>query len=97
MEDEAAKWFRSVVSKQSYNFLDDEFEKVFLDKWSQARKRENETSKGLFPTGISLLHVHGCIQKEKIVVPINPSCKHNFINVNLTNKLRVPAKHIENT
>jgi len=32
-----------------------------------------------------------------IVVSINPSCKHNFINVNLAKKLQVPAKHIENT
>jgi hypothetical protein len=30
-------------------------------------------------------------------VSINPSCKHNFINVNLAKKLQVPAKHIENT
>ena len=52
---------------------------------------------GLFPTGISLLQVHGLIQKEKIIVSINPSCKHNFINVNLAKKLQVPAKHIENT
>ena len=28
---------------------------------------------------------------------INPSCKHNFINVNLEKKLQVPTKHIENT
>ena len=27
---------------------------------------------------------------------INPSCKHNFINVNLEKELQVPAKHIEN-
>ena len=28
---------------------------------------------------------------------IIPSCKHNFINVNLAKKLQVPAKNIENT
>ena len=43
------------------------------------------------------MQVHGLIQKEKIFVSINPSCKHNFINVNLAKKLQVPAKHIENT
>ena len=52
---------------------------------------------GLFPTGISLLQVHGLIQKEKIIVSINPSCKQNLINVNLAKKLQVPAKQIENT
>ena len=37
------------------------------------------------------------IQKEKIIVSLNPSCKHNFINVNLAKKLQIPTKHIENT
>lgn len=37
------------------------------------------------------------IQKEKIIVSINPSCKHNFINVNLVKKLQIPTNHIENT
>ena len=37
------------------------------------------------------------IQKEKIIVSINPNGKHNFINVKLAKKLQVPAKHIENT
>jgi len=71
---------------------DVEFEKVFLDKWSRARKKENETHKGLIAMGVSLLQVHGLIQKEKIMVSINPSCKHNFINVNLEKKLQVPTK-----
>jgi hypothetical protein len=48
--------------------------------------------KGLFSTGISLLQVHGCIQKEKIIVSINPSCKHNFINVNLAKKIASSSK-----
>ena len=60
-------------------------------------KKETKEPKGLFSAGISLLQVHGLIQKEKIIVSINPSCKHNFINVNLAKKLQVPAKHIENT
>jgi len=37
------------------------------------------------------------IQKEKIVVSINPSCKKNLISVNLAKRLQVPAKHIETT
>ena len=68
-----------------------------MDKCSRARKKENEKSKGLFSTSVSLLQVDGLIQKEKIIVSINPSCKHNFINVNLAKKLQVLAKQIENT
>ena len=49
--------------------------------------------KGLF----SILKVHGCIQKENILVPIIPSCKHNFIHVNWAKKLQVPTKHIQST
>jgi len=60
-------------------------------------KKETMEPKGLFSTDVSLLQVHGLIQKEKIIVSINPSCKHNFINVNLANKLQVLAKQIENT
>ena len=97
LEDEAAKWFRSLDSKKLYKISDEEFEKVILDKWSRARKKENETRKGLFSASVSLFQVHGLIQKEKIVVSIYPSCTHNFMNVNLAKKLQVPAKHIENT
>ena len=60
-------------------------------------KKETNEPKGLFSAGISLLQVHGLIQKVKLIVSTNPSCKHNFINVNLAKKLQVPAKHIENT
>jgi len=60
-------------------------------------KKETMEPKGLCPTGISLLQIHGLVQKEKIIVSINPSCKHNFISVNLAKKLQVPAKQIEHT
>lgn len=60
-------------------------------------KKATKEPKGLFSVGISLLQVHGLIQKEKIIVSINPSCKHNFINVNLAKNMQVSAKHIENT
>ena len=45
----------------------------------------------------SILKVHGCIQNENILVSISPSCKHNFIHVNLAKKLQVHAKHIQIT
>ena len=94
MRGEAQKWNLLLNYDWLNKISDAEFEKVFLDKWSRARKKENETHKGLIPTGISLLQIHGLLQKEKIIVSINPSGKHNFINVNLAKKLQVPAKHI---
>ena len=87
MRGEAQKWNLLLSNEWVNKISDEEFEKVLLDKWSRARKKENETHKGLIPTGISLLQIHGLIQKEKIIVSINPSCKHNFISVNLAKKL----------
>ena len=58
-------------------------------------KKDKDNYKGLFPSDHFILQVHGCIQKEKVIVSINPSCKHNFINVNLTKRLQVPEKHIQ--
>ena len=77
--------------------LDEEFEQVFLDKWSHSKKKDIESHKGLFSCANILLQVHGCIQKEKVIVSINPNCKHNFINVNLNKRLKVPKKHIQGT
>ena len=55
MTDEAQKWNLSLDYKQLIKLSDAEFEKVFLDKWSRARKKENETHKGLIAAGVSLL------------------------------------------
>jgi hypothetical protein len=74
---------------------DEEFEKVFLEKWSHAKSKER--SKGLFSCGNSILQVHGCIHKENIIVSINPSFLHNFINVQLVNRLQVSAKNVQST
>ena len=52
---------------------------------------------GLSLGGISLLQVHGCIQQEQVIVSIDPSCTHNFINVHLAKKLQVSPKHIQST
>jgi hypothetical protein len=41
--------------------------------------------------------LHGCIQQEKVIVSINPSYMHDFINVNLDKKLQVPGKNIQST
>jgi len=96
-KDEATKWWESLNRKKWLNLPDDEFEKLLLEKWSHAGKRDNEKHVGLFSTGISLLHVHGCIQKEKMIMSIDPSCKKNLINVNLAKKLQAPAKNMEKT
>ena len=45
----------------------------------------------------SILKFHGCIQKENILVSISPSCKQNFIHLNLAKNLKVPAKYIQIT
>jgi hypothetical protein len=45
------------------------------------------------------LHITGSwmYSKEKVIVSINPSCQQNFINVQLVNRLQVPAKNIQST
>ena len=96
LKDEANKWWTSLDSAVR-KLLEKKLEKVILDKWSKDRKKDTKRHKDLFSTNISILQVHGSIQKENIVVSIIPSCKHNCINVNLAKKLQVPAKHIENT
>lgn len=48
LRDEVAIWWSSLDETKLYKLSDEEFEKVLLDKWSHARKQENETHKGLF-------------------------------------------------
>jgi hypothetical protein len=76
---------------------DEELEKLFLDRWSHVGKQDKESTKGLFSCDKSILQVHGCIHKENVIVSINPSCQQNFINVQLVNRLQVPAKNIQST
>jgi hypothetical protein len=85
---------KSLDSSKMMALSNKAFEKLFLDKWSHAKSKAKESTKGLFSCGNSILQVHGCIQQEKIIVSINPSCMHNFINVNLAKRLQVPAKNI---
>jgi hypothetical protein len=73
-----------------------EFEKMLLDRWSHGKNKNTESTKGLFSCDKSILQVHGCIHKENVIVSINPSCMHNFINVQLVNRLQVPIKDIQN-
>jgi hypothetical protein len=59
---------------------DEAFEKLILDRWSHVGKTHIEHTKGLFSCGKSILQVHGCIQQEKVIVSINPSCQQKFIS-----------------
>ena len=77
--------------------FDEEFEKLFLDRWSHVEKHDTKRTNGLFSCGNSILQVHGCIHKENIIVSINPSCMHNFINVQLVNRMQVLANDIQST
>ena len=97
LKDEVVRWWSSPDNKKLSNLSDEEFEKLLLDKWSHATQQKNETRKGLFSDAISLLQVYGCIQKKKIIVSINLSCKQNVINVNLAKKFQVPPKQMEHT
>ena len=69
-------------------------EKLLLDKWSHTKSKDKFITKSLFSCGKYVLQVHGCIHKENVIVSINPSCKHNFINIQLVNRLQVPTKNI---
>ena len=67
--------------------------KLILEKWSHAKCKYDERSKGLFSCGNSILQVHGCIHKGKVIVSINPSCMYNLIDINLAKKFQVPGKN----
>jgi hypothetical protein len=76
---------------------DEAYEKLLLDKWSHAKCKDKERIQGLFSCTNFILQVHGCIQHEKVIVSINPSSKHNFINVNLAKRLQVSTKNMQST
>ena len=65
--------------------------------WIQLDEVKKDDTNGLFSCGKSILQVYGCIQQEKVIVAIHPSCKHNYINVDLTHRLKVPTKNICST
>jgi hypothetical protein len=74
-----------------------EFDQILLDRWSHEKTKDTKSTKGLFSCGKSILQVHGCIHKENVIVSINPSCKQNFINIQLVNGLKIPTKNIQIT
>jgi hypothetical protein len=95
LQGDAAIWWKSFDYKEMMRLSNEEFEEIFLDKWSHGENKDKERTKNLFPCEKFILQVHGCIYKSNIIVSINPSCMHNFINVQLVNKLQVPIKNIQ--
>ena len=93
----AWKWWKLLNHAKVEELSNEWFEKLFLARWYQDRKKDNEIHKDFFSGNAFILQVHGCIHKEKVVVSINPRCKHNFISVNLAKILQVPIKKIHST
>ena len=86
-------WWCSLDSRKMDALSNEDFEQIFLDKWSHSKNKGQVGHKGLF----SILKVHVCIQDKNIRVSISASCKHNFFQVSLAQKLHVLAEHIQRT
>jgi hypothetical protein len=97
LQGDAAIWWKLLDYKEMMTLSNREFEKILLDKWFHGENKDKERTKILFSCEKSILEVHGCIHKENIIVSINPSCMHNFINVQLVNRLQVTIKNIQST
>jgi hypothetical protein len=72
-------WYKSLDYGKMRALSDEEFDQVFLDKWSRAKSKEKK--KCLFSCDNFILQFLGCIQNKNIIVSISPSGKYNFINV----------------
>jgi hypothetical protein len=81
LQGDASIWWKSLDYKEMMTLSNGEFEKMLLDKWSHEENKDTKRTKSLFLCDKSILHVHGCIHKENVILSINPSCMHNFINV----------------
>ena len=73
LDDDATMWWDSVDLDQLKTLSDELFEQVFLDKWFHAKKKDIKSHKDLLSCGNILLQVQGYIQKEKVIISINPS------------------------
>lgn len=67
--------------------------------WIDRKGNQTHTSKPfLFPSIESpMLQIPGSIQKENIIVPIDPSSRYNFLHVDLPKHLQMQAKNIKET
>ena len=55
-------------------------------------KKDNANNTSFSSCGHSILHLHGLLWQDKLIVSIRSSFQHNFINVDLTQRLKVPRK-----
>jgi len=76
---------------------DEAYEKITFRQVHHAKIKDKERTNDLFSYGNSILQVHGYIHKKKVIVSINPSFQHNFMNGHLDKKLQVPTNHIQST
>jgi hypothetical protein len=90
LRDETLIWCDSFNLSEIFKIIDEEYERIYLDKWSHGIENYTKSTKCLFSRDNFLLQVHGCIKQENVIISINPSSKHNFINVNRANRLQVP-------
>jgi hypothetical protein len=97
LNDEPRMWWDGLNYEKIKALSYEEYEKLYIDRWFDANKKDNNIHSGLFSCDNFILQVHGYIQHEKVIVSINPSGKHNFLNVNLNKSLQVPTQNIQNT
>jgi hypothetical protein len=78
--DALIQW-KSFHHSEWMSLSEEALEKLVLDKCSHTKSKDTNITKILFSCDKSILQVHGCIHKENVIISINPSCMHNFINV----------------
>jgi hypothetical protein len=94
---DALIWWKSFHHSEWMSLFEESLEKSLLDKWYHTKSKDKDITKSLCSCSKFILQVHGCIHKEKVIVSINPSCMHTFINIQLVNRLQIPAKNIQST
>jgi len=55
LRDDARSQWHGINSKEIHALSDKKYEKLFLDKWSRAKSKNKECTKGLFSCGNSIL------------------------------------------
>jgi hypothetical protein len=96
-KDDAQIWWQPFEFLEWMSLYEEALENILLDKWYHTKCKDKYITKCLFSCGKSILHVHGCIHKENVIVSINPSFQHFFINIQLVNRLQFDAKNIHKT
>ena len=97
LKGDAKVWRESLNRDKMKTLSDNEFEQVFLDRWSHAKDNDQTRHPGLFLGEHALLQVQWHIQQENVVVSIYPSCTHNFISIDLEKRLKVPTNKVCST